>query len=246
MSLNLGAASTKIERLYLYPASGFWPGLQQSITLKNGANVTVAPIDLSFTDCVRFFYPGNDVTFGKGVVVGVIDSGVATNHKDLAVQGGQNTVTGEDPKDFGDNGTEGHGTHVAGIIAAAGTPPNGIRGIAPGVTLRSYRVFGKGGDQAQNFSIAKAIDAAVADQCDLINMSLGGGDPDTLTAESLTAAQKAGVVVFAANGNDSRQPVSFPAANSMQPGGNLAKGIYRNVSAKHGTRRQRRQAHRNR
>jgi subtilisin family serine protease len=145
----------------------------------------------------------------------VIDSGIALNHADLVVSGGQNTVTGEKPGDFGDNGGEGHGTHVAGIIASRGKPPSGIRGVAPGVTLRSYRVFGKGAPNAANFAIAKAIDAAVADGCDLINMSLGGGAPDSLTAEALAAAHNAGVVVLAANGNDSRQPVSFPAANSM-------------------------------
>jgi subtilisin family serine protease len=164
---------------------------------------------------VRHFYPGTDLTLGQGVTVGVVDSGVATNHPGLVVQGGQNTVPGEKPGDYGDNGTEGHGTHVAGIIASRGTPPKGIRGVAPGATLRSYRVFPKGGNQASNYAIAKAIDAGVADGCDLLNMSLGGGNPDTLTEEALTAAHDAGVVVFAANGNDDRKPVSFPAAFSM-------------------------------
>jgi len=215
VALGLGGSSKKIERLYVYPSSGYWPLLQNNLTLKNGMNVALPVIDLSLIDCVRYFYGGDDLSFGQGVTVGVIDSGVATNHPGLVVQGGQNTVPGENPGDFGDNGTEGHGTHVAGIIAARGTPPSGIRGVAPGVTLRSYRVFGKGGDNASNYAIAKAIDAAVSDNCDLLNMSLGGGAPDTLTAEALTAAHNAGVVVFAANGNDSRQPVSFPAANSM-------------------------------
>jgi subtilisin len=138
------------------------------------------------------------------VKVGVIDSGVATNHPDLSVEGGQNTVPGEKPTEFGDNGTEGHGTHVSGIIAARGTPPRGIRGVAPGATLRSYRVFPQGGDKASNYAIAKAIDAAVSDGCDLINMSLGGGDPDSLTEDAFVAAQAAGLVVFAATGNDDR------------------------------------------
>jgi subtilisin family serine protease len=215
VALALGGSSKKIERLYVYPASSYWPALVENITLKAGSKVPLQIIDLTFIDCVRTLYGGDDLTFGQGVTVGVIDSGVALNHPGLVVQGGQNTVTGEKPGDFGDNGTEGHGTHVAGIIAASGTPPSGIRGVAPGVTLRSYRVFGQGGDKASNFAIAKAIDAAVADKCDLINMSLGGGDPDSLTADALTAAHNAGVVVFAATGNDTRQPVSFPAANSM-------------------------------
>jgi subtilisin len=215
VTLALGGGSKKIERLYVYPASAFWPGLLRNLTLKSGMVIPVIPIDLSYVDCVRYFYPGNDLAFGRGVTVGVIDSGVATNHAGLVVQGGQNTVPGEKPGDYGDNGTEGHGTHVAGIIASRGTPPKGIRGVAPGVTLRSYRVFPQGGDQASNYAIAKAIDAGVADKCDLFNMSLGGGSPDTLTEEALTAAHNAGVVVFAATGNDDRKPVSFPAAFSM-------------------------------
>ncbi len=129
--------------------------------------------------------------------------------------GGANTVTGENPADFGDNGTEGHGTHVGGIIAARGTPPAGIRGVAPGVALRSYRVFGQGGDRASNFSIAKAIDTAVAQGCDLLNMSLGGADPDQLIAEAIAAVRSAGSLAFVANGNDDRQPVSFPASNNF-------------------------------
>src|SRR5262249_1865584 len=134
------------------------------------------PIDLGFVDCVRHFYGNAATTVGQGVKVGVVDCGVDGTHPDLRLDGGENTVVGEHPADFGDNGIH-HGTHVAGIIAARGTPPAGIRGVAPDVILRSYRVFPRHvegvKDGASNFSIAKAIDRAVADGCDLINLSLG-------------------------------------------------------------------------
>jgi subtilisin len=104
-----------------------------------------------------------------------------------------------------------HGTHVAGIVGGKGST-SGFRGVAPGVTLRSYRVFPDAGGPASNFDIAKAIDAAVADRCDIINMSLGGGPKDDLTHAAIDRALNAGVVVVAAAGNDDRKPVSFPAA----------------------------------
>jgi subtilisin len=214
VSLNFGAASKKIERLYVFPPPGSWPALLQNVTIKNGMGIPLTPIDLSFTDSVRFFYKGAADNVGAGVKVAVIDTGIAS-HPDLVIDGGANTVTGEDPSDFGDNGGEGHGTHVAGIIAARGHAPTGIRGIAPGVTLRSYRVFGKNSDGASNFAIAKAIDRAVADGCDLINMSLGGGDPDELTAKAIADARATGTLIFIANGNDSRSPVSFPAVDAL-------------------------------
>jgi subtilisin len=100
---------------------------------------------------------------------------------------------------------------VAGVAAARGTN-TGFRGVAPAATLRSYRVFPNSGNGASNFDIAKAIDVAIADHCDLINLSLGGGPSDDLTRAAIDRALAAGVVVIAAAGNDDRQPVSFPAA----------------------------------
>ena len=145
--------------------------------------------------------------------MGVVDTGVGP-HPDLVVDGGENTVVGEDPKDFEDNG-EGHGTHVGGIIAARGKPPTGIRGLAPGVKLRSYRVFGKAAGGASNYSIAKAINRAVADGCDLINLSLGGGPSDPAIASAIHSARQQGVVVIAAAGNEDRSPVDFPGADPL-------------------------------
>ena len=209
-TLNLPPASRRVERLFALPVNAFWPFMKKNVTLSSATVIALPPIDFSAEDSVRHFYGKPDLAVGTGVKVGVIDSGIA-NHPDLRLDGGQNTVTGELPSDFGDNGMEGHGTHVGGIIAARGTAPTGMRGVAPGVTLRSYRVFGHGQAGASNFAIAKAIDAAVADGCDLINMSLGGGSEDPTTDDAISAARAAGTVVLAANGNDDRSPVSFPA-----------------------------------
>jgi subtilisin len=212
VSLALGAASKKVERLYAFALLGFWGALRRNITVKSGTVLEMEPIDLASVDCVRHFYGSAAPNVGSGVTVGVIDSGVDTAHPDLVVDGGLNTVVGEAPADFGDNGGH-HGTHVAGIIAARGTAPTGIRGVAPGVRLRSYRVFGKNAEGASNFAIAKAIDAAVSDGCDIVNLSLGGGDADDATRSAIADARAAGVLAIAAAGNDDRGPVSFPASD---------------------------------
>ena len=214
VALNLGAASRQIERLYIYSPKGFWNGLKTNVTLTAGSMFKLVPIDLAFKDALRHFYGNAAMSAGTGVTVGVIDTGISAE-PDLSIQGGFNAVTGENPTDFGDNG-EGHGTHVAGIIAARGTPPAGIRGLAPAVKLRSYRVFGKNKPGASNFDILKALDRAVADGCDLVNMSLGSqGAVDPATHDAISNARARGTLVFAASGNDDRKPVSAPARDPM-------------------------------
>ncbi len=212
VSLDFGAASQKLERLYAFPELGFWGALQQKVTIKSGTVIELDPIVLSVNDCVRNIYGRAALTVGTGVTVAVVDCGIDLKHPDVRVSGGKNTVVGEIETDFGDNGAH-HGTHVGGIIAATGKVP----GVAPGVTLRSYRVFAKHvdgkKDQASNFAISKAIDRAVADGCDLINMSLGGGPPDDAIRSAIADARAAGTLVIVASGNDGRQPVSFPASD---------------------------------
>jgi subtilisin family serine protease len=209
VSLALGAASVKLQRLYVYPLDANWSIIKKNFTVKAGVKIALAPLDLGYTDGLRHFYGNAELTVGAGVTVAVVDTGVA-KHPDLVIAGGANTVPGEDPKDFGDNGKS-HGTHVAGIIAARGTPPTGLRGVAPGVSLRAYRVFGKGQGSASSFAIAKAIDKAVSDKCDLINMSLGGGGADPVLKAAIDDARAAGSLCIIAAGNEDRSPISFPA-----------------------------------
>src|SRR5262249_25097512 len=151
VNLSLGGSSKKLQRLYVFPRLGFWGLLKKNITVTSGKQLGLRPIDLSFTDSKRFFYSDALNGAGAGIKVGVIDTGIA-NHPDLVIEGGANTVFGEDPNDVGDNGA-GHGTHVAGIIAARGNAPTGTRGIAPNITLRSYRVFRENQRRASNFAI---------------------------------------------------------------------------------------------
>ncbi|PYM22472.1 MAG: peptidase S8/S53 subtilisin kexin sedolisin [Candidatus Rokuibacteriota bacterium] len=219
VTLTLPSTVKMLERLYVYPENSFWGSLQLKVKLASNITVELAPIDLAAEDSVRYFAGGGQVTDGQGVKVAVIDTGIALGHPDLRVVGGECTVPGEKPGDYGPLGGD-HGSHCAGIIAARGTPPTGIRGVAPGAALYSFRVFPKPTPQnpepgASNFAIAKAIDRAFAAGCDLLNLSLGGGQADAATEAAIQDARNAGAVVIAAAGNDGRQPVSFPASYDL-------------------------------
>lgn len=210
--LSLGGMSKNIQRLYIYPEKGFWSYLKKNITVASGMTVGLEPLNLSHTDSLRYLYGNSSDDSGAGVKVAVIDTGIDMTHPDLHVDGGMNTVLGEDPTDFGQS-ISSHGTHVAGIIAGRGRPPSGLLGLAPGVTLRSYRVFGKKAEEGSNYDIIKAIDQAVADGCDLINMSLGGGPSDDAMSAAIEEARSKGCAVIVAAGNQNRSPVSFPASD---------------------------------
>lgn len=206
--LNLGTA-TIAERIYIYPEHSYWGYFKKSVKLNSKMDFKLLPVTTSYVDTLRYFYPTAAwPSIGHPVRVGIIDTGVGP-HQDLTVIGGKNLVRGEDESDYGDNG-EGHGTHVGGIIAAAGK----LHGVAAGAEIMSYRVFPKG-QGASNFDIMKALDQAIKDKCDLINMSLGEAEDDEAISSYIKEAYNAGILCFAANGNDSRGPVSFPAAYSL-------------------------------
>ncbi|MCC6610033.1 MAG: S8 family serine peptidase [Burkholderiales bacterium] len=219
-TLRLSATAGTIERLYVYPEVGLWGALQRNLRARSTIQVALAPLDLAAKGALGHFFGTARLTAGRGVTVGVIDTGVG-DHPDLVVAGGENTVQGERPDEWRDNGA-GHGTHVAGIVAARGRRSGrgtlGMRGLAPAVTLRSYRVFAKGGGLASNFAILKALDRAVADGCDLVNLSLGGAEPDAATSAAIADARAQGVLVVAAAGNDGRQPVNYPGADQLALG----------------------------
>ncbi|HWM62445.1 MAG TPA: S8 family serine peptidase [Solirubrobacterales bacterium] len=217
LTLTLTLKEGKIERLYVYaPQTGtaYWGCFMHSLTVGGPVAVSLTPVDLSYVDSVRYYYGSSKFDAERGVEVGVIDTGVGP-HRDLTVIGGANTVIGESAGDFTD--PRGHGTHVAGLIGSGGAPPTGLRGLAPGVRLRAYRVFAKppppparpGG--ATNWAIQKAIYRAVEDGCDVINLSLGGGPHDPAVERAVIDARKAGMLVVVAAGNDTRFPASFPS-----------------------------------
>lgn len=215
------APGTTVERVYVYGPPRYWGRFERNFTLAAGASLQLEPIDLAQDlMALRRFRGDIPLTAGTGVVVGIVDSGIDPNHPLLPnVSGGANMVldeTKDDPGqivDWGPAAVDGeHGTHVAGIVGAR--PANGmdLAGVAPGVTLRSYRVFPHQGGGATNYDIMNAIDRAVQDGCHVINLSLGGGAEDEAVRAAIGSALDNGVLVIAAAGNDGRKPVSYPAA----------------------------------
>ncbi len=213
---------TTYERVYAqHEHPGLWSFLGKNVPTNGALTIELEPLDLSAADSLRSFHTvGADLTVGAGVKVGVIDSGVDGNHADLVVAGGLGCVPGSPENQFGPSGS--HGTHVAGIIAGRGSPPTGMRGIAPGASIFSYRVFDDTPNSGSSFGLVKAIRQGIEDGCDLLNMSLSfDQDDDNPPAvddavhDAIEEAHAAGVVVLAAAGNDGRKPVSYPAMDDL-------------------------------
>lgn len=147
-----------------------------------------------------------DYTAGKGVKVAVIDTGIDYSHPDLApnYKGGYNAVTGSaDPLD-----DQGHGTHVAGTIAAV-RDNKGVAGVAPAADLYAVKVLDKNGSGQYSW-IVSGIEWAIEHRMDVVNMSLGGGSGTEALRQVMIKAEEAGVTVVCAAGNDSG-PVNYPA-----------------------------------
>ncbi|WP_053104181.1 S8 family serine peptidase [Bacillus sp. FJAT-27231] len=132
---------------------------------------------------------------GKGVKVAVIDSGIAP-HSDLAIAGGTSTV------DYTSSWVDdnGHGTHVAGIIAARRNG-SGIVGVAPDAKLYAVKTMNKDGEGTLQ-DILEGIDWSIANGMDIINMSLGTEADSRMMHDMIDKAYQKGIVVVGAAGND--------------------------------------------
>lgn len=154
------------------------------------------------------------LTTGAGsVVVAVLDTGYMGSHPDLAAIP---TVWPRNTRNDTKNVTDGygHGTHVAGTIAAQTNNGIGVAGIAPGVTIMPVKVMDSNG-QGYWSDFLEGVDWARTHGADVINLSLGG----TLSLSQAAAWQpvfdaawEAGVVVVAAAGNNNRNEPFYPAS----------------------------------
>ena len=150
----------------------------------------------------------------RPTTIAVIDSGADLAHEDLQrtfVNDGQNIVEPDQPV----YDANGHGTNIAGLIAAEANNARGIAGVAHSYPVRVLPL------QIMNrfpttkvSSIVQAIDVAIAERVDVINLSLGGTKPSIAEEKAIMKAREAGIIVVASAGNDALKgnPLNYPAA----------------------------------
>jgi thermitase len=179
-----------------------------------------------------------DVTAGDpGIVVAVIDTGIDMSHPDLAANvdraGARNLVEAGQPPDD----DFGHGTHVAGIVAAVGDNGQGGCGVAWRGRVLPIRVLGVDGT-GTTWNTVAALDYAVSRQAAVANLSLGSPDYSPLEADAVQRAVQAGTVVVAAAGNEAgdgnylEYPASYPGVISVGAvGPDLRRAVFSNFNS---------------
>jgi hypothetical protein len=177
-------------------------------------------------------------SIGRGVVIGIVDTGVDLDHPDLDGQIALHTDLARPPagQPF-ENDI--HGTAVAGVIAALAGNGQGITGVAPGAELRVYRAcWPLRGSEPQaicnSLSLATALDAAIRGGPRIINLSLTG-PPDPLVGALLSAALARRILVVVAEPPESQDEPDFVdgldsvirvrAAGGMAGGAQANRGV---------------------
>jgi subtilisin family serine protease len=194
-------------------------------------------------------------TTGTGAIVAVLDSGIALTNPELIPNLWQNNgdpANGAD--DDGDgfiddthgadwvrgDGTpddeEGHGTHVAGTIAAAANDGNGVVGVAPGAQVMALKFLDNQGAGSVADAIS-AIDFAIHHGASVINASWGGPDYSHALEAAMRRANDAGVVIATAAGNEhanndsvASYPANFDLPNVISVGAIDSRGKLANFS----------------
>jgi subtilisin family serine protease len=184
--------------------SAWAPRVGESSSKASGASKLLVPWGVKRVNASQAW----DRTTGAGVKVAVIDTGIDCTHPYLACAGGVNLIKPDaSPAD-----DHGHGTHVAGTIAARPVDGKGIVGVAPAASLYAVKVLNaEGGGSIA--TIVEGIAWVAENGMNVANMSLGGPGSDAMY-KAVRKAVAAGVTIVAATGNDPAASVSAPASYS--------------------------------
>lgn len=181
---NTGQYVTGAQDPYLYNTGN--PGLM-------GADINVVPAWHYVRDC-------------SSVIVAVLDTGVNYQQRDLAPEMWSAPGFPDHGYDFVGHTIDpmdlaGHGTHVAGIIGAAGNDSTGITGVCQKARLMAVRVLDTTG-AGTTAGIVQGLGFALAHGARIINMSLGGSVFDPALSDAIGQAQQAGALVVVSAGNE--------------------------------------------
>ncbi|SEN22515.1 Subtilase family protein [Duganella sp. CF517] len=145
---------------------------------------------------------------GQGIKIAVVDSGAATSHDNLhGIKAGFDVLNKKTNPAGWDQDAMGHGTHCAGVIAAADIT-SGIRGFAPEAEVHACKLF-PGGQVSQ---LIDALEYCIDQQIDVVNLSLGGAEVSEALEQQILRAKRAGIACIVAAGN-SGGPVQYPASS---------------------------------
>lgn len=147
---------------------------------------------------------------GSGVVVAVVDSGIDSTHPDLQ---GKIIAEYRVPSIGDDNNVQslGHGTAVAGIIAAEPSTSNGVLGISPGSRIISIDVTDDINNTVEPQALIEGIRYAINQDVQIINISIGFLEHNKSLDYIVNEAIRKGIIVVAAAGNNMTESVLYPS-----------------------------------
>jgi subtilisin len=215
-----GGPVDAVRTVFVRALSNHWDRVIAAPRLSSGSTNTVRlrPLAQSFANFpnerllgwgqrLMGLDPADDRICGKGVRIGIIDSGCDNSHPLLReVAHGKDFTPGATETSWTEDVVS-HGTHCAGLIAAASSAEQGIFGCAPEAELHVFKVIPGG----RISNLLAAIDECIERKLDLINLCVVSDGFSELLSQKLYEARLRGIACIAAAGNTAG-PVAFPAA----------------------------------